>query len=1107
MISKMKGLSFQGMKKYLKESNGILLAIYLFFVIFTSFFINWNGESAPLFTMLCIVVFGGLLFICPFLLKKMGGIKIKIRERYISRKQGILCYVFFFFLSFCFFILWYLSYYPGAFSSDAIYQYEQVVSGQYNNWKPILQTLLTFTFPWKLTGRVDMIVFFQIVEYSCVLAYMAWVIWKHAGMHIAIPALLYILLNPVTGNIIVCPWKDVTFAMFAVWLMTFGVQVHITDGSWLESKGHRVLFSFVLVVTTFLRHNAFLFTLPLFIAVAFRIERKKRIRIMLFFLICSGLIEICLYPMVSVEEQWYPKARVMGVPMTILGNAAKEAPESLDPETEAFVYSVASKDVWENVYRSGSFNSVKWNSNQKAIDEKGMLKVVSMAARTLCRAPQAALKGLFELTDIVYGLDDNLDWTIQPSMGENTIGLEFRESSGREKLEDYTKFSRTGILKYLFWYIGVVNVLLIAAGLCKCRFHEKREWNKILFVLPILVYNFGTMLLLSGNDFRYFYLNYPMCPIVLLSLLGEKTDSQERKKGRIFAICKAGISFIISKWKEAQRFLKESIKKINFSRKIRIFMAVMKRLLAIFFPIATVSDKIYVVFSFVLSCVIVMGDKINVYEKPYFEAIVFQDFIDVLISFLIIFIVGNILLTIIKYYLVTLQSVTTGKRWWLGAFVLLTLLWLPYLLAYYPGILTADSFTSLLQAKDLSLLYNHIPVMYTLMVALFTRIGWSIGDANFGIFLFSFVQLLVMAGVLSYLAYWVRMKVRKAFAAWLVLLFYGLNLTMAMYSITMWKDVLFSAWIALLCLFLFDVALENGKILEERKGLKQLCILFALISFGRNNGIYVVVFCWFILLLFYKHIRKKIFLWGGSTILIILLIQGPGYKICGIDQSGFAESVGIPLQQISYTSIYDGPLQETEREFLEKIIPLQIIEEDYSPVSADNIKFNAEFNTAFFEQNKADFIKMYFKLLPEHFGSYVESYLLSTSGFWKIEETGWLVGEGIYENDMGFYTVDYLKQYTNIDMKEGMSDRITHMRQSLITNVGIMVWLVFLYTIVCFRQRQSWKAYLALPLIGCWLTIMIATPVFAQFRYIYYYHIMLPVICVMLFMKREESKE
>lgn len=514
--------------KYIKEPNGVILALYLFFVISIYIFIARDGRLSPAFAIAAPIVLVVLIFGCSFALKRISVLSIAIDRRIISREQKILWCIVFFMFSFGILFRWYLAYYPGAFSSEAMYQYKQAMSGQYNDWKPILQTLITFTLPLKLTGKAELIVLFQIIEYSFILTYMAYTIMKYTGIRIAVPALLYILLNPVTGNMAVSPCKDVTFAMFAVLLMTYGLQIHITDGGWLDSSKNILMFCFALIAATVVRHNAVLFTGPLTVAVFLHISSKRRFQISLFFLICFGLIKGCLYPMLEVEEEWYPKTRVLGLPMTMIGNTVKEAPESLDGEIKEFVYAVAPKDVWDEAYRSGSFNSIKWESDQAVIDQEGIVKVIAMAGKSLFRTPRPALKGLFELTDIVYSIDGHLDWNVDPYMAENDMGLKFYESDADDILKDYTDSSRKGVFRYLFWCIGIVSVVVLMAILCKCRFTEKEDWKKILFGISVLSYNFGTMLLLSGNDFRYFYLDFPICPIVLLLLFGKKTEQREK---------------------------------------------------------------------------------------------------------------------------------------------------------------------------------------------------------------------------------------------------------------------------------------------------------------------------------------------------------------------------------------------------------------------------------------------------------------------------------------------------------------------------------------------------------------------------------------------------
>lgn len=209
--------------------------------------------------------------------------------------------------------------------------------------------------------------------------------------------------------------------------------------------------------------------------------------------------------------------------------------------------------------------------------------------------------------------------------------------------------------------------------------------------------------------------------------------------------------------------------------------------------------------------------KMNLGGSPYFKPVGFVDFLKFAVFFCLSLIVVSLLKFINSKHLAKLWTGEISRQWWHYAWLILVVMWSLYLLAYYPGILSSDSFATLMQVKKLQPLNNQIPVAYTLLVGFFAQIGWEMGDANFGVFLFSFVQMVIMAGVLSYSAYWVRKKVKYRAAAVCTLLFYGMNPIAALYAITMWKDGLFSAWIVLLCLFLFDMAADGGENWESGK--------------------------------------------------------------------------------------------------------------------------------------------------------------------------------------------------------------------------------------------------------------------------------------------------
>lgn len=469
--------------------NKIILISYLFLVISIQLFITGNGQLSLPLVLSQLLLLTVLLILCPFLLQKVSQLNIWVREE-AERKQVIFWGVFFFVTAFDILYFWYKAYYPGAFSAVAIDQCRQVLTGKYQSGTGILQTWLTFMFPIVLTGKAESVVLFQIAEYACVIAYASSVLCKYGGKRIAVPAFLYVMLNPVTGNIVVCPENNVTFAMFAILLMTFGLQIHITDGNWLEAKSARLVFILILLAATLVSPYGILFTAPFLIAVLFRIDSKKKVRILVLFLLTIDLIRGGL---------------------SYAGEESQEA------------------------------------RSYEAVQVKLPITLEEL-----------------QKTDMVYGVDGNVDWNIYPEMAENDLGMKLRESEGRVILDGYTEFSRNSIFKYLFWCIGVIHLLILIVVLSKCGLATGEKSRRFLFALPVFCYNFGIMLMTPHSDFRFFYMSFSVCPILLVLLLidkvqestedGEETaentiPAQEQKKERYLygaAVCYTLILFTLN---------------------------------------------------------------------------------------------------------------------------------------------------------------------------------------------------------------------------------------------------------------------------------------------------------------------------------------------------------------------------------------------------------------------------------------------------------------------------------------------------------------------------------------------------------------------------------
>lgn len=989
-----------------------------------------------------------------------------------------------------------MAYYPGTLSPDSLDSLMQIQKVRnLNNHCPVAYTLFIGFFArigWKFGDTnfgIFLYSFIQMVIMAGVLGYSVyWVRKKVGNRAFALGVLLFYGLNPIVALYAITMWKDVLFAAWIVLLSLFLFDMAADGGEKLGEKKSLFQLSLLFILISFGRNNGVYVVILCWIGLLlfFKNTRKK-------LLMAGGVILAIIlvqghgYKLLGIGDDSFVES--VGIPLQqICYTVVADGP--LEKEEQAFLDDIIPIRTIKESYSPTSVDYIKFHPEfNTALFEQNKLNFVKLYLKLLPKHFRAYVQSYLLSTSGFWRIEQ-LSWIVQDHIYENDMGIynvdyfkEYFHFDWKAVVSGWVSSMKDGPLTNVGLMVWIVFFYVLV---CLSR---KQTWKAFL-ALPVIGC-WLTMMIATpvSSQFRYVYYYHLILPVAGIMFFVKRAEDMasvmaaDEEELVSFTRRDAAMAYAMTgeedgKWKEkwtaASKALRSNI------------------------------DQWLIVYAFLFSCMLVAGGKINIGGNPYFKPVGFVDLLKFAVFFCLSLIIVSLLKFINSRYLVELRTEEISRQWWEYAWLGLVAMWSVYLLAYYPGILSSDSFATLMQVKKLQPLHNQIPVAYTLLVGFFAQIGWEIGDANFGIFLFSFVQMVIMAGVLSYSAYWIRKKVKYRAAAVCTLLFYGMNPIVALYAITMWKDGLFSAWIVLLCLFLFDMAADGGRKLGERKSLRRLCLLFVLISFGRNNGVYVVILCWFALLLIFKNVRKKLLMAGG-VILAIMFIQGTGYKALGIVQAGFAESAGIPIQQICYTVVTDGPLEEGEQEFLENIIPIQSIVVSYSPVSVDSIKFHSGFNTAFLEQNKTGFVKLYLKLLPKHFRAYVQSHLLSTSGFWHIEPLRWFVQDYINGNDMEIYNVDYFETLFHFDWKEVVSGMISFLSNGGFINVGLMVWFVFLYIAMCFSQKQFWKAMLALPLIGCWMTLMIATPVSSQFRFIYYYYLMLPVIGIMFFVKRNKG--
>lgn len=520
---------------YLKKNiNRIIFSFYLCAVLNSYLFLQFSPlfeESTLyiiLFLIIIVITFAIFYKLIPFLFKAISKISLSPQK---STKQKLLkIFLITFFICSSILIIWFLAFKPGCFSADSISQYRQALTGEYNDWHPTIHTLLFFTVPISIFHNVAAIVIIQLLLFAIVLSYSATIIYKYAGKKWCIISLVLILANPFVLNELMFPWKDVAFAIFALLSCTITLEIYKTRGEWCNKILHVIILASILGLTALFRHNAILFALPLIVFLFFFVQRKQWVKLFVLFLATVFIIKVPLYSILNVQPPDRRTEETAGLPLTILSNIAKETPEKLDEETSSFLYKVAPAEKYHNNYITGNFNSIKWSGiDSEVINETGLPQILKMSVKSTVASPKPSLTAFIKLTQVVYGIEGEVsDKVIPYDTSNDEYGIRF---SGNKTLNalatTYTNIYNDSILKYLS-YTGVTILIILIFILAKNNWH-KQGWKKLLLCTPILFYDFGTMLLLTGPESRFFFINLIVYPTIIILSISSNTPNKTKQ--------------------------------------------------------------------------------------------------------------------------------------------------------------------------------------------------------------------------------------------------------------------------------------------------------------------------------------------------------------------------------------------------------------------------------------------------------------------------------------------------------------------------------------------------------------------------------------------------
>lgn len=429
----------------------------------------------------------------------------------------------------------------------------------------------------------------------------------------------------------------------------------------------------------------------------------------------------------------------------------------------------------------------------------------------------------------------------------------------------------------------------------------------------------------------------------------------------------------------------------------------------------------------------------------------------------------------------------------LCAFLCCLLCWFPYYLYQYPGIMTPDSINQFEQILGVIPWSNHHPWVHTLVFGFFYHAGYALTkNMVTAVSVYTFFQMCLLAGSVAYFISTLRSHRIRPFVLLLIMAFYSLIPYHAVFSVTIWKDIPFAAAVLLFSCALLRLSVQN------RICLKNVLVLFitsVMICLFRSNGWYAFLLALPFLLFAFRRRAKAVYPPLLAALLLAVIVKYPVMNACNVQQPDFIESVCIPMQQIAAVICNDRQLTEEELALIEEVVDLTYIHELYNPTFADNIKElvragNQDYLTA----HKSEFLKLWIDLGLRYPGDYLTAYVDQTYGYW-YPDSFYLVAEaeGVSATDLGVSHTPLIGGPLVIKGKE-IAVKLGSMVPiyGTLWSMGVACWILLFSISVTVIRRDRHKLICYLPGLALLLSVLAATPVATEFRYVYFLVLCLP---------------
>lgn len=448
--------------------------------------------------------------------------------------------------------------------------------------------------------------------------------------------------------------------------------------------------------------------------------------------------------------------------------------------------------------------------------------------------------------------------------------------------------------------------------------------------------------------------------------------------------------------------------------------------------------------------------------------------------------------------------------------LIILICWIPYLIAYYPGMLMQDSANQIKQfygydvpknsaTNSVNLIdpsvkiTNHHPVVHTYILGICMQIGKMIGNDNIGVFIYTFLQVIMFSSTFAYIINFMKKLIVPNFVRILTLVIFSLLPIIPIYAIDITKDIPFTCFVLIYITKIYDILKYSDEDKYRLKKYLNIGILGILIALFRNNGILVILMSLPFLAIVDKNNRKGYII---TTIAILILYEIfiviilPALKISPVS---IREALSVPFQQTArYVKEHGNKVTIEEKNVINKVLEYDTIAKVYNPIHSDAVKNTYVKNAT--NSDLIEYFKVWFKQFLKYPTTYIQATINNTYGYFYPETevysytTPYIIDSETTLNKTGEFNYGYIKELRNIRETIDIVSKIILKLPGIswIINIAFNTWIIMIILMyLLYIKKCRYIIYLT-PFISIVL-VNILSPVNAYFRYVIPYIFGMPL--------------